>query len=393
MQSPYTGRRCQYVKPVAGAACSTDADCSGGDTCIERVCTGKNPHPSPQHIGDIVLEILKLMATPQGIGIMAAMGIGEYVAKKAITAILRGAAYVGGEITQAVSEAIASLGSQGMVDEIGAGLAAQLVAAGETEAVVANTGATVTAEVAETAGEAVFGPLLAAVQMFQLVGMVLDVANVAGMQQQLTQDNVDALGLKMQQAVNRKLADNGITLPMEYLPENAVPFRAMMAQKAYKDKIRKYATDYISALRVNSNGEVIVPRFVPTSQKAAAAEHAKGAINPWLWSMSSGNERTFKALQKYWWLLFLMALALLGTVVAAVVLGVRSRNAACSSPVGVVTMDVFQVPPNNKRRRMPPRAGGVALAVLLAAVVVIAAAPGPRDGDGAPLKCPFPPPP
>lgn len=188
---------------------------------------------------------------------------------------------------------------------VGEELAVKITAQVFTKEVVTMS-ATALAEASTAAvADSVTGPIGAILFLLQVWGMGLDVADGRGLQQMMLQGHLDMLGASFVNEINgvKELVDLGVTMPLPVTPDTSVPFQIQFKTTENYSNFIKYIGDYISALTVNSDGQVIVPLFNPPDEVERNERKAK---YPLYWKMAQDNNDVFDRLTKYGWLMWVL---------------------------------------------------------------------------------------
>ena len=153
-----------------------------------------------------------------------------------------------------------------------------------------------------------------------MVGLELDSSDAAGLNEQLPQSYLEMYRKKWYEAYNTNptTIEAGIQYPYELGANVQLDYQTEMLSEARLGDIMSYATDYINALRVNSEGEVL--KFKAEAPQSLETEHSSSFQNRLLWSLSAGNEDVFKRWKKYWWLVDLLVLGALALLLVPLVL-------------------------------------------------------------------------
>jgi hypothetical protein len=300
----YEGPLCATPVIYEGAPCSDKEPCRDKkDKCVMGKCegpdTGTPGVPVPDQIlaalgGLISLESIAFMLVDQGMERTA-----EFLVKSGVTAIM----------TRILEAKIAKL-AQGelfdaLVSRIGVEAATKALSQAVADDAIKKVASSVIKEEALQVGEAYAGKLDSILFVLAVWSMVLDVRDVRGLNAQMLQDNLDTLGMKFQNYLNetKSLVDAGITLPLPFFPEYNVPFNIQLQSKDKFTKYIQHLGDYISALTVNSDGQVIVPLFNPPDQVERNERKAK---YPLYWKMAQDNNDVFDRLTEYGWIMWLL---------------------------------------------------------------------------------------
>jgi hypothetical protein len=211
------------------------------------------------------------------------------------------------EVTERVAKGTLDTLTKYLPEAIAARVAAQIAAREATEQ-------TVSLATREVAKEVVALPVNA-LNILQMFGLVLDMLDVRGFQTQMTQDVITYLGNSMYSSVNTSAdaAENLFQMPFPVYPKDTVEFKRQLKTKAMQAQVESDAAEYLSRLKVNSNGQTIVPLFASLAGVEEDALHKKYKV---YWSMSGHNDAVFHRLVSYGWVIWL----LLSLLIAAIVL-------------------------------------------------------------------------
>ncbi len=349
----YEGTRCQIHMVLEGDPCSSSSDCTGyKDVCVSgncratgmactsshdctQICTNGSctlayepPVPTDQTIESIVNDIVKALVTSDGVAMVAA-NIGAVKGAEAMGSVLSNLVEKGATsaLRSMITDLLEEQAAAGLAG-LGEGMLAKIVGeqviqqAGQ---LALNEGIQLVAKEAVSKILAPFGAILPLFGVLQIVGMVLDLGDAAGMNEILTQNYVTLFGRKMLEAVNSSdvMIRNNMQFPQEYLPENTVAYQSMFKTKEAKTKMTQYVTEYLDALVVNSNGQPIVKTWTPEKEQQEEKEHSQ---HPFLWEISEGEQQTFSILKKYWWLILLGVLVVLTVIGLLIGFGVKGKT-------------------------------------------------------------------
>jgi hypothetical protein len=339
----YSGQRCETQQVLIGDKCSVDEQCTGyDDTCDDSgkckatqidcndntdcaeicrngVCATKYQPPTPtnESIVKIVEEMFKSILTLDGLAALAVQ-IGAVQGVEAMAEVLtdmvaRGATAA---FKSLIIDIVTKYAADGVTEGIAGGMIAQMVTQETMEkaaTVAIDEGVDMIVSEAVSTLLGPFGLVMSLFEVFQIVGMILDIGDSAGMNEEITQNYITLFGKKMSEAVNTdpKLVSNNINIPFEYYPGNTIAFKAALETEEIKKKRMQYMTEYINALTVNSNGQTIQRNWTTPKEKDQENEHNSSGLNQFLWSISNGSEDTFYTLQKYWWVILLVIVILI----------------------------------------------------------------------------------
>ena len=318
----YYGSLCQNPKLVPGQACNNDQECSKDDTCVNNVCIGpEGPGATVEGIKVIVEGIIDMLTTPEGLESLAIfVGAREgipWMIRKFTEAGIK--PFIKGATEEAVEVVASSIGQEAVVAGLTEGLIAEATARQIVARGVENVATETATLEARTIAKKILSPLgyiLTVFDIIQILGIILDVADVAGFNEQLTMNILEIFRTKMYTMINQndQMLKNHISLPMEYLAEHTPEFRLIMTSKENKDKMQKYMLEYLANLKVNSNGQTIVKNYYSQEQRIKDQRHNKNAWTKFMWSLSP-NDRTFDFLDKYGIILMIFLVIILGYLI------------------------------------------------------------------------------
>jgi hypothetical protein len=331
----FTGEACQIPLAVKGTPCDSNTPCTLPDqSCISGVCTctGVSPTPNDDIFTTIAASISAMLNDPktyETVGLMIAihnwkklLQLAKFLSvklllpafEKAILNRLAGAA-AGKELGEKAFAALENL--------VGKSLAAKLMAK-MSAAVILKTSITKLAEnVTFLAFKAVFGSVLGSVSSIVdiagIVGMVLDSADVAGLQEKMSQDTLDALMKKFSNAVNnvKEVQDAGMLYPQKLLSQDTFEFALLTSTQDSKDKLGTDIGNYIGHLTVNSNGDAIVPLFTTSVQQQQADEISAARKDTFLFTAAGYNIDVYNRLKQDWPIIVAATLVIIGILIGA----------------------------------------------------------------------------
>ena len=289
----YSGVACQKTEITEGGPCNSESPCPDGQFCINvspgvNVCSkNKNPPPSPGVIDSLILGLIGMFSTPQGLQVLLAFKLidkleeslqaaGRYLFKTMAS----------GYLTKGFSEVLTKAAAGEFVDDKVASEVSEVLGDEVMKKILTNMttseflklGSDRAIEVAtEAAIDVSLGPLgiISTLQeALQFLGMILDTIDFAGMNEELLQDQITAYGMKIQASINSgKVAqENNITFPYEISAESTSEFKLLKKTPANENLKLKATSDYIGALVNNSNGNSIIRTFETPTLKSNASK-------------------------------------------------------------------------------------------------------------------------
>lgn len=314
----YTGPFCEKPLPRSGETCESDKDCVGGLKCMpDKTCFSNTVSPSQWKEGwdsfvrsTLSETTLDFYAVDKG---------GSWLARKTMTAFLREkfAAQLADKMGQeglevASKEAVEQLIK--ILPEQAAGKLMAELAAREAAVVTLDELAVIGAEVAVASAFPPLGWVVALIDLLQIFGLILDLIDSRGLNEQMMQSVLDQYKRQYEIAVNTSddAIKYGLEWPRPFAPLETVEFKTEYASKAVQDKLAKDAAEYLSLLTVNSAGEEIRPYFASLAQQEMVEKKGKYKV---YWSMSGGNVDVFNRLISYGWVMWLLGGLLLVSVV------------------------------------------------------------------------------
>lgn len=341
-QAGYYGNRCERVRGGEGSTCMEDEDCEqpycqsddfcstmslkccgdssicGKNKCTDNVCvvTGtKAPSTACDDDDDSVTsqiaEVLASLFTVKGITTILGQGASKYIINETLEKL------VTYPYQQYLESTIAKRMTEKETVEASSEIVAEMIIEVETEVAV-KLAAEALARTAikdvlkSVAGvvRGVLGSIMEVVDAFQMVGMILDLGDTAGLSGQLTQDYLDLYAKKMLQIynTNEDMIAAGVHYPFEVSAASDLDYVTTYLGNDNMDNMVEYMGNYISALKVNSEGNTISFKPSSTIQSNADAAHNSSALNAALWSVSAGNEDVFQRWVKYWWVALIVLL-------------------------------------------------------------------------------------
>jgi hypothetical protein len=247
--------------------------------------------------------------------------LSKYLVTKLSSAVFK--AVVSSRLTEAALGKLAGEDAVKALEEsVGKSLAAKLM----TKMSVLTLIKTSTEKLAQSATvmafKEVFGTALGAIGSFtdmtMMLGMVLDSADVAGLNEKMTQSTIDAIVKKMEGGVNnvKEVQDAGIRFPQKMYAQDTFPFKVLTNEQAAIDKMTTDVGDYIGHLTVNSNGEAIIPMFPTTQQKQNAATLSQ-AQGDFLYTVAGKNLDVYTRLKQDWPIIVAAGLLIIGALIGA----------------------------------------------------------------------------
>ena len=339
----YTGAACQTS--LGYIPCTINSDCdgkgggaSGSGTCTNGKCTdGGLPIPSDSSLQQILNAIGNILSRPDLL--VSFMIVGGLV-KKGVSAyanfIIEKLAAGGGELATAVTKKLIAAGlgnlvstatKESLVEELGIETTTKLLAKESLSSFLDRSIESATGEVVKLVISQVFGTGLSVIfsieHMLGMLGMALDVLDVAGLREDLTNDQVTAIMQKMTLSINSNpnILKMGLTFPLPLQAEDTFQFKLESTSKSITEKSLADAKDYLSHLTNNSDGNRIIPNFTPKSQADASAAQAALSNNV-LYLMAGKNMDVYNRLNKNWPFVLVAVIAVVGIIVGAV-LGAR----------------------------------------------------------------------
>jgi len=169
---------------------------------------------------------------------------------------------------------------------------------------------------------ALSGTLLGMTEILQLVGLILDASDAAGLNEEMGQSILDMTRNQFYGYYNSNKDNiaNGVYYPFEVYPTGTPAFLKPIYETDGIVKQLKYSAEYLASLRVNSDGNDIIRKFTPPSLQNQDYEHEKNGINSFLWSISAGNNAVFRRLQDWWWVLMVIILVIVAIILVSVLL-------------------------------------------------------------------------
>jgi hypothetical protein len=233
--------------------------------------------------------------------------------EKAITSRLTSAA------TNAGKE-IGETAVKNLEETVGKTLAEKLLAKMSASTLIKSTVEKVSFEASKLAFKAVFGAAFGFISSFAdaagILGFILDVNDVAGLNEKMSQDTIDAYIMKFQTAVNAQqgVMDAGMQFPIKVYAEDSFTFQKELNESAKKDVYATDVGDYIGHLSVNSNGDAIITNFPTPLQQQNAALLAE-AQGDYLFQAAGNNLQVYQRLKQDWPIIVAVAIVIIGIIV------------------------------------------------------------------------------
>lgn len=333
--SGFTGQACQLPLAVVGDACSATVPCTQPNTvCVGGTCACKdnnNPTPDPaiQFIDNLMNGIIHMITDPKSLAnIFAMVGLtnikkllklAKYMASRALEPAFKTALF---QRLKAYSKELGTDAAKYLEESVGKRLAAKLMAKIGLVGILKSTTETLSTVATKMALKEVFGDLVGGIGSFTdamgLIGMALSAADVAGLNEQMTQDNITAFMLQNAQAVNsnKSILEAGIVFPSKIRAEDTFPFYSIAVGSAYKDQYGKDIADYLGHLTVNSNGDAVIPTFV-TKQQQQDTDAVQAAQSDILYQVAGKNMQVYQRLKQDWPIIVASGLLIVGALIGA----------------------------------------------------------------------------
>lgn len=348
-----TGLRCENSRATTGMPCNVTSDCAT-DVCVNGTCAmagtaceenaecaplceagACRPVGMPPEISDIDLkqrieDLLEQLATPEGLAqLMAEEAIEEVVGKVQLVA-LSSLSKAGRVLIKSAAKKIAtrhgSAVPQGLV--VKAGVKQLTASATKTKLHAMFQAALAKVKNLKNWGGKIFGVLYFAIQV---VGMVLDIDDAAGFNAQVPQGGVDMYMRKMLALINNlpELREAGVHFPREYLPRHTFEWDLATLNEVTQDRHLELSMAYLNKLVLNSNGERIQAAWheAPESARATVRDTQKTTMThkPALWALAGKNQQVYNALNRWWWLILVLACVVILTIGLGCGLSARSK--------------------------------------------------------------------
>ena len=331
MGQAFTGNACQIPLPVQGNSCKVDGDCISPQTCVSYTCTcpgGNTPEPSSSWVTNILQGLIQMITTPDGLKQLAGVLLVQNVLPMAIKWMTTKALQQG--FTKSIEDRLAKsitgniLGKDAQLileESVGKRLAAKVLAKMTAKELMTSTVTSASAKVAAAAFEEVFGFIGAIdsfANMLNMLGMVLDAADVLGLNEESSQSQIDATILKMNGAINsnKVVLANGLNFPLKQPAQSTFPFLMQTMSTASRNQFAIDTGNYISHLTVNSNNVAIIPTFQTLVQKQQAAlqSEAQGSV---LYTLAGNNLIVYQRLKQDWPIIVAGILVAIGVLVGS----------------------------------------------------------------------------
>jgi len=213
---------------------------------------------------------------------------------------------------------IASALTEGMAVKIAAEAAATQVAEATAFSVIREAAAIIAKET--------FGPLSVLMFALQMFGMILDLFDKNGLNDQMLQSSLDMIGDQYYNVYNNseQFKQLGITFPREFYPEYTTSWRAKLNGDDVQTIFYKDIAKYMGSLTTNSDGLAIIPAFYTEADLKRSELKSKYAA---YWTMASGNEQTFDNLVKYGWMMWVgVSLVIAAIVITPTVIYYKNKK-------------------------------------------------------------------
>lgn len=305
----YTGVFCEKVFEEQDIPCKTSANCPPKSKCDPNTNTCYNPSSSPNWIIDTVEQLAEGFFTPENALFMATDKIlFEKVGARALKYVI--AKGLESRVAQAATERVTAGTLASLTKYLPEAMAARVATSVAARDAMEQTVALAAKEVAKE----MVGFAVDTLNVLQMFGMVLDVMDVRGLQTQMTQDAINYLERGMYTHVNTMpvAAEAKIQLPEPVFPETTVEFKRHLRSKKMVDQVTSDMAEYLSLLKVNSNGQAILPLFVSLADLRADAAREKYKV---YWSMSGHNDVVFNRLVSYGWVMWVLGALLVISIV------------------------------------------------------------------------------
>lgn len=318
----FDGPFCTNLIQYEGAPCKTDKDCLDGNKCHvvgnEMVCY--TPDQSPATKLAHLKELIESFFTLENLVLMFGQSAGEQIATYLATQV--GGVTLGKALEKVMLDNAETLVSKdalaSMTKYLPEAMASRVAARMAGKEAIEQTAGFATKVIAEEIVAGAFGAVFSAAGMFQIFGMVLDMFDARGLNQQMHQSLLDQQQRGFAQGFNQSESarKNSLFMPKPVSPTESVGFNLELKSQANLAHMREDAAKYLSSLRVNSNGDMIVPLFQSVAAQQVQEKQNKNKV---YWSMARGNEDVFNKLVKYGWLMWLLiALTVVSIVLVAV---------------------------------------------------------------------------
>jgi hypothetical protein len=312
----YEGAFCEKLVIYEGAPCDRDEKCKGGLKCLGGKCY--NPNISPANQRSQIIEAIKGFFTLENLALMYGQNKAEEMLLKltqwGLDQVLPQLLVDRAEelVSKEAFEAMTKYLPEAMCSRVAARLAAKAVAE-QTETMAAEL-------IVEEAVAAALGGVFTVLGMFQIFGVILDIADVRGLNQQMLQSMLDQVQVSFYQAYNTSpnTVEKKAYLPAPYSPTKTVEFQVELQSEAMKTQQAEDAAKYLSALKINSNGDLIQPLFLSLAESQFKNKVQRHKL---YWSMSGHNEVILDRLIQYGWMFWLLVALVAVSVVLTGVFG------------------------------------------------------------------------
>ena len=318
--SLFTGNFCEHREPARGDTCAADSDCISDQKCnVDRhVCEGGGGGGKDESFYIKFLTAIDTMfQTPQGLEQLSVF-VGAITAKKIVQKMMVEPAYAAYLKNQALKQGEKYLESdafkkvsESVSKDVMADVVAKQVSKEVFEAAVDQATKKIAEEAAAKMLTLPFGEMF---DFLMWMGMAIDILDPDHLNTQMTQSSADYVMNQLLYGLNNQdvLKELNIGYPRRYSPEEGVEFNLLMNNKEFSDKNKALVAEYINALALNSNGQLIQPYVLNDAGVSLQEKKKKYKL---LWSMSKGSDVVFKRWLKYGWVLLvvvIVALAALG---------------------------------------------------------------------------------
>ena len=322
----YKGALCETLIWYDGKPCTQDKDCGTGDRCVNMVCMNKDSHvPSKaEQAQTIAVAVISGFFTANNLVTLLAQQTSEklagFVAESAISSYLAAqtALKVATQAGDATFKEIAFTLTENMAVKIGAEVAATEVAEATAFAVIR--------EAASIIAKSVFGPLSTFMFALQIFGMIYDLGDKNGLNDQMLQSTLDIIEDQYYNVYNEseQFKQLGITFPREFYPEYTINWRAKLNGDDVQAIFYKDIAKYMGNLTTNSDGLAIIPAFYTEADLKRTELKSNYAA---YWTMANGNEQIFDNLVKYGWIMWLgVSLVIAAIVITPTVIYYKNKK-------------------------------------------------------------------
>lgn len=305
----------------SGVACENDTECA--ITCDSGVCRRRADPAvlSSDSIEKKITDVLTQLLTVEGVAQFAAEEGLEELIDKVRSLLVTSTSKIGRHlITQTVQQiALRRAREVPNVVAVKAGLKQSVGVAVKQSA--RNIFTKMSAKLGSKTLRTGFGILYFAIQV---LGVVLDIDDAAGFNTQVPQGSVDVYMRKMLALFNNipEVRELGIRFPREYLPQYTFEWQLAAGNEVMQERQLDLTLQYLDALVINSNGERIQApwKAAPTTSSTSIDR------NPALWSLAGKNDTVYVGLKRWWWLILVLAAVVVLTIGLGCGLMVRRRR-------------------------------------------------------------------